>query len=343
LRAVAIILVILFHAFPEYPSGGFVGVDVFFVISGYLISGILMEELRFGQFSLLGFYARRCRRIVPALIVVLTAVLAGGWFLLLPTEYVEAAWGILGGAAFISNMVLWQQAGYFDATAAVKPLLHLWSLGIEEQFYLIWPLLLWAIYRWRLSLGTTISVLLIGSFVLMLEWPRIRAFYFLPSRFWELLLGGGLVYLERYQPGRMDAVLSLGNRAFSASVLPHLKGVVAVGLLAWSGVALANDPTFPSWNALPPTLAAFLLISAGGGGLAQPSGIGQRTGGLHRAYQFSALSLALAVAVVRPHHRRRHPASGDAGGARDAGRPPGLARLASGRTPDAAPASDVAA
>jgi peptidoglycan/LPS O-acetylase OafA/YrhL len=266
LRAVAIILVILFHAFPEYPSGGFVGVDVFFVISGYLISGILMEELRLGQFSLLGFYARRCRRIVPALIVVLTAVLAGGWFLLLPTEYVEAGWGILGGAAFISNMVLWQQTGYFDATAALKPLLHLWSLGIEEQFYLIWPLLLWAIYRWRLSLGTTISVLLVGSFVLMLEWPRTQAFYFLPSRFWELLLGGGLVYLERYQPGRMDAVLSLGNRAFSTQVLPHLKGAVAVGLLAWSGVALANDPTFPSWNALPPTLAAFLLISAGRGG-----------------------------------------------------------------------------
>jgi peptidoglycan/LPS O-acetylase OafA/YrhL len=263
LRAVAIILVILFHAFPEYPSGGFVGVDVFFVISGYLISGILLEELRLGHFSLLGFYARRCRRIVPALVVVLIAVLAGGWFLLLPTEYVEAGWGILGGAAFISNVVLWYQTGYFDVTAAVKPLLHLWSLGIEEQFYVIWPLLLWAAYRWRLHLGAMIAGLFAGSFILMLQWPQTQAFYLLPSRFWELLLGGGLVYLERYHPGRMDALLSLGNKMYSTHVLPHLKGAVAVGLLGWSGIALANSSTFPSWNALPPTVATFLLISAG--------------------------------------------------------------------------------
>ncbi|MDB5404099.1 MAG: hypothetical protein JWQ55_6117, partial [Rhodopila sp.] len=270
LRAVAIILVILFHAFPEIPSGGFVGVDVFFVISGYLISGILMNELRAGRFSLLGFYARRCRRIVPALAIVLVTVLVAGWILLLPPEYVEAGRGVLGGAAFVSNIMLWQQIGYFDATAAMKPLLHLWSLGIEEQFYVIWPLLLWVAYRWRVNLATMITVLLVVSFALMMQWPRTQAFYFLPSRFWELLLGGGLAYLERYLPGRMDALLSRllfqRDQVDAESILPHVKGGLAVAMLMWSSVTLANDPTFPSWDALPPTLAAFLLISAGGRG-----------------------------------------------------------------------------
>jgi len=132
---------------------------------------------------------------------------------------------------------------------------------------LIWPLLLWAAYRWRLNLATMITALLVGSLILMMQWPRTQAFYFLPSRFWELLLGGGLAYLERYHPGGMDAVLSRllfqRNEADSVRILQHLKGVVAVGLLAWSGITLADDSTFPSWNALPPTLAAFLLISAG--------------------------------------------------------------------------------
>jgi peptidoglycan/LPS O-acetylase OafA/YrhL len=270
LRAVAIIFVVLFHAFPEIPNGGFVGVDVFFVISGYLISGILMNNLRAGQFSLLGFYARRCRRIMPALIVVLAFVLVAGWYLLLPAEYAAAGWGVLGGAAFVSNILLWNQTGYFDTAAAVKPLLHLWSLGIEEQFYLIWPLLLWAAYRTRLSLGWSIGVLLAVSFATMLASPQTQAFYFLPPRFWELLLGGGLAYLEHYRPIRLDALLS--RSPFRAAGIgptggiETLKGLVAVALLAWSWLALGADTDFPSWNALAPTLAAALLLSTGGRG-----------------------------------------------------------------------------
>jgi len=144
-------------------------------------------------------------------------------------------------------MLLWHETGYFDVAAAAKPLLHLWSLGIEEQYYVVWPLLLWAAYRWRLNLGAMVVVLLLGSFTLMMQWPRMEAFYFLPSRFWELLLGGGLAYLERYYPGGMDAALARAffrwKRQRDAStlvpLLADLKGVVAV--VCWCG------PPLPWW------------------------------------------------------------------------------------------------
>ena len=137
LRAIAVLLVVGFHAFPKSLPGGFIGVDVFFVISGYLISTIILTDLRQGDFSFKHFYARRIRRILPALLTVLSACLIFGWFALLSDEYQLLGKHTAGGAFFISNILLWSETGYFDTAAELKPLLHLWSLGIEEQFYSI--------------------------------------------------------------------------------------------------------------------------------------------------------------------------------------------------------------
>ena len=142
LRAVAVLLVMGFHAFPGRVPGGFVGVDVFFAISGYLISGLIIRDIREGTFSLRHFYARRIRRIFPALVVLLVVCLVVGGIVLTPTEYADLGWNAAAGAAFVSNLALWAQSGYFAAAAELKPLLHLWSLGVEEQFYFAWPLTL---------------------------------------------------------------------------------------------------------------------------------------------------------------------------------------------------------
>ena len=137
LRALAIISVVLFHTFPSLVRGGFVGVDIFFVISGFLISTIIFENLEAGTFSFREFYIRRIRRIFPSLIIILTATYIIGWFFLLADEYKQLGKHIAGGATFVSNVVLWKNSGYFDSAAEMKPLLHLWSLSIEEQFYII--------------------------------------------------------------------------------------------------------------------------------------------------------------------------------------------------------------
>src|SRR5215470_2873449 len=139
LRAVAVLAVVGFHAFPGAFRGGFVGVDVFFVISGFLISTIIIKGLEKGTFRFTDFYARRVRRIFPALIVVLAACFAFGWIALLSDEYMQLGKHIAGGAGFVSNLVLWNESGYFDTSAETKPLLHAWSLGVEEQFYVLWP------------------------------------------------------------------------------------------------------------------------------------------------------------------------------------------------------------
>jgi peptidoglycan/LPS O-acetylase OafA/YrhL len=147
LRAIAVLSVVGFHAFPGWLKGGFIGVDVFFVISGYLISTIIFSSLRQSSFSFTEFYARRITRIFPALLVVLLASFILGWHVLLADEFKQLGKQIAGGAGFVSNFILWRESGYFDNAAETKPLLHLWSLGIEEQFYFAWPLLLWTAFK----------------------------------------------------------------------------------------------------------------------------------------------------------------------------------------------------
>ena len=150
LRAVAVLAVVAFHAFPDVVTGGYVGVDVFFVISGFLITGIILERLQDGRFTLAEFYARRIRRIFPALSLVLAACLAAGWWLLDTDLFRQLGANTAAGASFQSNFWLWGNANYFAGVAgALNPLLHLWSLGVEEQYYLVWPLLLALLWRTR--------------------------------------------------------------------------------------------------------------------------------------------------------------------------------------------------
>lgn len=142
LRALAVLAVLGFHTSIRGMRGGFVGVDIFFVISGFLITSIVVRGVEAGSFNILHFYARRIRRIFPELIVVLLATLAMGWLFLFPDEYERLGRHVIAGSLFSSNFLLWSEAGYFDVASARKPLLHLWSLGIEGQFYLLWPITL---------------------------------------------------------------------------------------------------------------------------------------------------------------------------------------------------------
>ncbi len=158
LRAIAVVCVIAYHFFPGYMAGGFVGVDIFFVISGYLITNVILGSVSRGSFSFLDFYFRRIKRIFPALLLVMLSCFIFGWFGFLPHEYAELGKHIAAGSVFVSHLVLWQEAGYFDTPSDLKPLLHLWSLGIEEQFYIIWPLIL---YETRRSLTIVVTLLIL--------------------------------------------------------------------------------------------------------------------------------------------------------------------------------------
>ncbi|WP_050043961.1 acyltransferase [Bradyrhizobium sp. LTSPM299] len=162
LRAVAVVLVVAFHAFPDVVRGGFIGVDVFFVISGYLITGIILADLEASKFTFRGFYTRRARRIVPALALVIAATLVIGWSQLLPTTYQGLARHAFAGALFFPNFLSWSEVGYFDGAAETKPLLHLWSLGVEEQFYLVWPLFLLLLKRLSIRLVPILSVVVVA-------------------------------------------------------------------------------------------------------------------------------------------------------------------------------------
>jgi peptidoglycan/LPS O-acetylase OafA/YrhL len=268
LRAVAVILVILFHAFPEFCGGGFIGVDIFFVISGYLITGNILTDIRTDQFSYLDFYARRFRRIVPALVVVLGAVLCFGWFLLLPEEFLDLGRQVAAGSAFTSNILLLMQAGYFDTAAELKPLLHLWSLGIEEQYYIVWPAIMVLAYKTRLNKLAIISLLGAASFAFMLAVPTVDAFYLLPARFWELLVGGALAYCKTDTGSKLQLTLNrisaaLGNAGLGWPALSNIAGGLAVILLAFALISLDPTTPYPRYNALLPTLAALLLVMAG--------------------------------------------------------------------------------
>src|SRR3954462_920038 len=192
LRAVAVLAVLAYHAFPSVLPGGFAGVDVFFVISGYLITGIIIEDLARERFTYANFYWRRIRRIFPALILVLVTCLALGWLVLLPDEYAQLGKHVAAGAGFVSNIALWREAGYFDSAAELKPLLHLWSLGVEEQYYLVWPLFLFLFKKqsnrmlWMiLGIGALSFIL---NILMVSRYPT-AAFYLPVTRFWELLAG----------------------------------------------------------------------------------------------------------------------------------------------------------
>ena len=198
LRAIAVLSVVGFHAAPGRIPAGFIGVDIFFVISGYLITSIILKGLEAGTFNFAEFYGRRVKRIFPALLIVLLASLAIGYFILLDDQFKELGKHIAGGAGFVSNLVLWGESGYFDNAADFKPLLHLWSLGIEEQFYIVWPFLLWLAWKQRFNYLPVLLVIAFASFALNIytvSSDPVAAFYSPLTRFWELLVGSILAYI----------------------------------------------------------------------------------------------------------------------------------------------------
>jgi peptidoglycan/LPS O-acetylase OafA/YrhL len=259
LRALAILPVVLYHAGIPGFGGGFVGVDVFFVISGFLMASLISGELARGEFTLLGFYERRVRRLFPALFTVLGASSIAAWFWLMPQEYEYFARSLKAAALFMSNLQFESESGYFDIGAQMKPLVHTWSLAVEEQFYILFPLLLIAMRR--LPRRTSVAILaglFIASFAAS-TWTVFRtpvsAFYLLQFRAWELLTGAFLAF------GVVPKPVSLRWR----------QGLAAIGVLLIAVAVLAFDDhtIFPGPAALMPCLGAALVIHAdAGGGLA---------------------------------------------------------------------------
>lgn len=264
LRAIAIAAVVAFHAFPGRLPGGFVGVDIFFVISGFLISQIVISDLIEARFSFAGFYARRIRRLFPSLFTTLVAVLILGWLALPPELYEALGKQTVAGAAFSANVLDWQESGYFSAAAESKPLLHLWSLGIEEQFYVLWPLFLWLVWRWRsrhliLAMAGTLAVASFGVNVQLTHTDPGAAFYLPHARFWELLVGCLLAWASLSKSMDVSTLLRpayLQSLRDTASVAGFLAIGVAVTMIDQSRL-------FPGWWALLPTLGTALIIVAG--------------------------------------------------------------------------------
>ena len=259
--------VVAFHAFPAIAPGGFVGVDVFFVISGYLISSIIFGGLERGRFSLQTFYVRRIRRIFPALILVLFACLFWGWFALFSDDYALLGKHIAGGAGFIANFLYWNEAGYFDFASDTKPLLHLWSLGIEEQFYLIWPSLVLLCWRLRMPLVLMITVLFAVSFgvnVVQVRSDEVAAFYAPWTRLWELLMGSALALLAR--TGVASQQFGSLARFTNLSSFPPLQNAASLAGLAGVLAAIAffnSETSYPGWRAALPTGGTLLVLAAG--------------------------------------------------------------------------------
>jgi hypothetical protein len=277
LRAIAVLVVVAFHAFPEKVKGGFIGVDIFFVISGFLITSIIFQNLKESTFSFLDFFARRVRRIFPALILVLAFCYAVGWFTLLQDEYQQLGKHIGAGSVFISNFALWNEIGYFDNASETKVLLHLWSLGIEEQFYLIWPLLAFIAWKRKLNLFTVVMFVCLTSFAINIVYAdkdRVLDFFSPQTRFWELFVGSALAWISIYRlifNQNLDSTINkyLNNIIYSDpdktrdNTFANVRSAIGALLLLIGFVVINNQSVFPGWLALLPVLGAMLLISAG--------------------------------------------------------------------------------
>jgi peptidoglycan/LPS O-acetylase OafA/YrhL len=254
LRAWAVVAVIFYHFGILGFGGGFVGVDVFFVISGFLMTGIVVKGLERGTFSVFGFYLARARRIVPALVVLCAVLLALGWFVLLPPDYKMLSTHSAYALSFLSNVEFWQEAGYFDAASHEKWLLHTWSLSVEWQFYLILPLVLWAVWRFkpgRKGQTCAVGVGLLASLAASVWITSVQpsaAFYLLHTRAWEML-GGGIVFLVE------------GNATLSAKLRRYIESAGLL-MIVLAVAIFSKDTAWPSWRAVLPVAAAMLVLLA---------------------------------------------------------------------------------
>ena len=253
LRALAVTPVVFYHAGLGGFSGGFVGVDIFFVISGYVIAGSLLTDLEGENFSLWRFYEKRVRRIFPALILTCICAYVAGFILLIPDHFVNFSESVFASSTFVANFFFWKNEGYFDLSSHLRPLLHTWSLAIEEQFYLFAPLLMWLVYkkldrRWLF----TLVPLLLSSLALSMYATRVAStanFFLLPTRAWELLVGVLLALAPPPPP----------SKAWLREIIPVM-GVLAIG---WAVITFSDETPFPGANALFPCLGAAIIIWAG--------------------------------------------------------------------------------
>ena len=254
LRTVAVLLVLVFH-FDLFALGkaGFIGVDVFFVISGFLITSIIRTDLEAGRFHFGDFLYRRVRRLYPALMATLLLTLVAGWFLFLPHRFAELATETLWSLLYVVNVYFWQNVNYFGLQAGSVPLLHMWSLAVEEQFYVFFPLVCMIVWRWQPKLLMPVVVLgALASFAMGVIFTPLKpeaSFYLLPTRAWELLLG---------------AILALGVHGRRPQGM-WLKAMGPAGLLLIAGSVVFYGPLtqVPGWFALLPTLGAVALILSG--------------------------------------------------------------------------------
>lgn len=256
LRAIAVVPVILFHAGVPWVSGGYVGVDVFFVISGYLITRILLDAHQHGTYSIVDFYRRRCVRILPALTFVTIASFAAAWLWMAPQDFRKFANSIVAVATFSSNFLFWQESGYFDVQAELKPLLHTWSLAVEEQYYILFPIILGLIWKLapRLVLPCLVVMAVTGLYLsgkMVRHYPE-AAYFLLPSRAFEILAGSIIAALPGHRvSARLDAI---GNR------VAELLSAVGLGAIAISVFLFTGTTRFPGYNALVPVLGTVLVL-----------------------------------------------------------------------------------
>ena len=252
LRALAVLPVILFHAGFEWFSGGFVGVDVFFVISGYLITTIIISEMAEGKFSIVNFYERRARRILPALFFVMAACLPFAWLWLAPNDLKDFGQSLVAVSTFSSNILFWFESGYFDTAAELKPLLHTWSLAVEEQYYILFPIFLMLTWRldikWVLILLSVVFLLSLGVAQWGAYYKPSATFFLLPTRGWELLVG---VFAAFYLKHNTHLKSHIVNQALS---------LLGFGMIIYSIIAFDETTPFPSLYALVPTIGTGLLI-----------------------------------------------------------------------------------
>jgi len=252
LRAIAVMPVIFFHAGFEFFNGGFVGVDIFFVISGYLITALILNELASKKFNLVTFYERRARRILPALLSTIFLVMPFAWLYFMPGHMKNFSESVIAATLFSSNILFWKESGYFDIASESKPLIHTWSLAIEEQFYILFPLFLMLAWKLGRSIAAYLIILAFVISISLAHWGAYThptaAFFLLPTRGWELLMGSLIafyVHEKSHDPNiKVSQTLSL----------------LGLLLIIYSILYFNNDTPAPSLFTLIPTIGTSLLI-----------------------------------------------------------------------------------
>lgn len=253
LRALAVLPVILFHAGFETFKGGFVGVDVFFVISGYLITSIILGEMERGSFKLIHFYERRVRRILPPLFLIMSISLVFAWLWIMPRDLQDFGQSLVASTLFSSNILFWLESGYFDTSAELKPLLHTWSLAVEEQYYIIFPVFIMAVWRYGQKAIVSILLLVFVASLGLAHWgayiDHSATFYLLPTRMWELAIGALVAFYLAHKPQQFSPLLSV-----------QMASILGLALIVFAIFAYDEHTPYPSLYALAPTLGTALII-----------------------------------------------------------------------------------